>query len=50
MLEASPREHVAAVMNLAHSGTFWPVFVDAGIPSIRWTKPTSKWDIYEADC
>jgi len=50
MLEASAREHVAAMMNLAHSGTFWPVFVDAGIPSIRWTKPTSKWDIYEADC
>lgn len=50
MLDASPRDHVAAIMNLAHNGTFWPVFVDAGIPKITWTKPTSKWDIYEADC
>lgn len=30
--------------------SFWPTYVDAGIPSITWTKPTSKWDIYEADC
>ena len=38
------------VMNLAHTGTYWPVFVDAGIPKLSHSKPTAKWDIYEEDC
>ena len=50
MLEGNPKEHVQSVMRLAHTGTFWPVYVDAGIPKITWTKPTSKWDIYETEC
>lgn len=50
MLEQSPREHVQNVINLAHYGSFWPTFVDAGIPAIYWSKPTKKWDIYEKDC
>lgn len=29
---------------------FWPTYVDAGIPSLTWTKPTVKWHIYEQDC
>lgn len=48
--EGSPREHVQNVMRLAHTGSFWPVYVDAGIPRITWTKPTPQWDIYEEDC
>lgn len=38
------------VMNLAHTGTFWPTFVDAGIPTLTHTKPSAIWDIYEEDC
>ena len=44
-------------MALAHvnltsvgGGNFWPVYVDAGIPTLRHSKPTAKWDIYEEDC
>ena len=55
--QENARDLVASIMSLSHvnltsiGGTyFWPVFVDAGIPSVRRTKPTSKWDIYEADC
>ena len=38
------------IMNLARTGTYWPTFVDAGIPKLTHTKPSSKWDIYESDC
>lgn len=48
--ESSADNLVQDVMNLAHHDTFWPTFVDAGIPSVYWEKPTSKWDIYEEDC
>lgn len=51
ILTDAPRaDYVADIMNMAHVGTFWPTFVDAGIPKISWSKPTKKWDIYEADC
>lgn len=32
--EQSSREIVSDIMNLAHYGTFWPTFVDAGIPKV----------------
>lgn len=48
--EQSSREIVSDVMNLAHYGSFWPTFVDAGIPKVTWSKPSKKWDIYEEDC
>lgn len=48
--EATVAEIVASIMHLAHSGTFWPVYVDAGIPTLTWSVPTAKWDIYEEDC
>ena len=38
------------IMNLAHTGTYWPTFVDAGIPKLTHTKPTAKWTIREEDC
>ena len=50
MTEASPRNYVADIMNLGHTGTFYPVFVDAGIPVIRWTRPSPQWTINEAEC
>lgn len=48
--QAPRRDYVADIMNMAHVGTFWPTFVDAGTPKITWSKPTKKWDIYEEDC
>lgn len=48
--EQSPREHVQNIMNLGHCGTFWPTFVDAGIPRITWSKPEKKWEIDEREC
>lgn len=50
LTEASPREYVRDIMNVAHIGTYWPTFVDAGIPRITWSKPSAKWTIYETDC
>ena len=41
---------IANIINLCHTGTYWPTFVDAGIPRLTLSKPTKKWDIYEADC
>lgn len=48
--EQSAREIIADIMNLSHNGSFWPAFVDAGVPSVTWSKPVKKWDIYEEDC
>lgn len=58
--EQSRRDILANMMNLLHhdypSGyfngidSFWLNYVDAGIPTLTWEKPVSKWDIYEADC
>ena len=48
--ETSAREHVANIMNLMRISGFHPTFVDAGIPTVRWTPEVSKWDIYENDC
>lgn len=50
LVGASPRSYVQDIMCYAHTDTFWPTFVDAGIPKITWSKPASKWDIYEEDC
>lgn len=47
---ASAGEIVANIMHLAHTGDFWPVYVDAGIPRLTWSVPVRKWDIYEEDC
>ena len=54
------REIIAALMNLLHINfaagsfaiidSFWPVYVDAGIPTLTIEKPTSSADIYEEDC
>lgn len=46
---------VQNIINLSHvdlssSDSFWPTFVDAGIPRLTHTKPSPKWNIYEEDC
>ena len=56
----SRREMVAQLMNLCHQDyptgyfngldSFWLTYVDAGYPNITYTKPTSKFTIYEEDC
>lgn len=54
ILQQTAREFVASVMNLCHVPAlgdydpFWPTFVDAGIPTVYWTRPTSKWTIDES--
>ena len=54
------RKYMAALMNLFHltfpagylttGQYFWPVYVDAGIPALTWSRPAPKWDIYESEC
>ena len=53
----SQRDMLANFMNLMRYNltgfgisSFWPTYVDAGIPTLTWTKPSIKWDIYESDC
>lgn len=46
----SPRSVIAHTMNQFHISGQWPTYVDAGIPSITFTKPSSKWTINEDDC
>ena len=57
--EGTVRDFVNAAMwlfrcVLLESNTYtreiWITYVDAGIPKLRHTKPTSKWDVYESDC
>lgn len=61
-LDQQPRRDVVAfVMNLMRGSTsttlgksagagFYPEFVDAGIPVIRWKRVAAKWKINESDC
>ena len=45
--------YVANAMSLWHIDgdfEFYPVFVDAGRPTLRWRKPSAKWTIKEEDC
>ena len=59
------RDIIAEIMNCFHFSdidsqfirryaarweNFWPTYVDAGIPKLTMSKPTSTWDIYENDC
>lgn len=61
-LEQQPRREVVAFcMNLLRGSTatalgesagagFYPEFVDAGIPVVRWKRPAVKWEIREVEC
>lgn len=49
-LDQTARDIVQEIINLSHNSTFWPIFVDAGIPVVTWSKPVAKWDIFEEDC
>ena len=50
-LSGSAREHVANLANLCRCPgyNFYPRYVDAGIPSLTWSKPIPKWTVYEHD-
>lgn len=47
--EASFREYVQYLMDITNKNGFYPRFVDAGIPTLRWSTPAPKWDIYKDD-
>lgn len=55
----SQRDFFANFINLLHFNflsnefsirSFWPTYVDAGIPTLYWTKPSVKWTIDESEC
>lgn len=52
--EQSAGDTVAQIMQICHKKIngidFYPRFIDAGIPSLAWSKPIKKWDIFEEDC
>lgn len=48
--ETNASDIVADIMNLSHTGARWLTFVDAGIPTLTHSKPTSKWTIKESEC
>lgn len=61
VIERQPRRDVIAnMMNLLHQdyatgyyngfNSIWFSYIDAGRPTIKAWKPSSLWDIYEADC
>ena len=61
VIERQPRRDVIAnMMNLLHQdyesgyyngfNSIWFSYIDAGRPTIKAWKPSSIWDIYEADC
>ena len=47
--EGTYRDYIHYMMNLTNKNGFYPRFIDAGIPTLRWSEPTSKWDIYKED-
>ena len=47
--EGTYREYVQYMMTITNKNGFFPRFVDAGIPTLRWSEPTVKWDIYKED-
>lgn len=49
-LDGSTREHVAHLMAYSRMGGWYPRYVDAGLPTVEWSQPMPKWDIYEEDC
>ncbi len=57
------KEYIAWLMNCMHDSSttstwaqdignkrYWPRFVDAGIPTVKWSYPTAAWTIREEDC
>lgn len=43
------RDYIQYFMDITNKNGFFPRFVDAGIPTLRWSEPTPKWDIYKKD-
>ena len=47
--EATYREYVQYIQDITNKNGFYPRFIDAGIPTLRWSTPTPIWDIYKED-
>lgn len=47
--EATYREYVQYMQDITNKNGFYPRFIDAGIPTLRWSTPTPIWDIYKED-
>jgi hypothetical protein len=63
-LSGTAKDHIQSIMDLSRHANigsdagFWPTFVDAGIPELTWTYPSTNnrngrypiWKIYMKDC
>lgn len=47
--DATYRDYIQFFMNITNKNGFFPRFIDAGLPTLRWSPPTPKWDIYKKD-
>jgi hypothetical protein len=47
--EASYRDYIQYMMDMTNKNGFYPRFIDAGIPTLRWSEPAPVWDIYKED-
>lgn len=47
--ECTGRDLLAYIMGMIGAEGFYPRFIDAGIPTLRWQTPASSWTINEAD-
>jgi len=58
LVEGNARDIIANLINIGHielpatafNKSLWLNYIDAGIPTMKNTKPSSSWDIYAADC
>lgn len=49
MKEGSFRDYIQFMMNTTNKNGFFPRFIDAGIPTLRWSEPTAIWTINKSD-
>lgn len=47
--EGTFKEHIQEWMRFTNKNGFFPRYIDAGIPTMRWSEPTPKWMIKEED-
>lgn len=47
--ECTARDLIAYIMTMTGKNDFYPRFIDAGIPTLKWAAPTVQYTIYEDD-
>lgn len=47
--ECSGRDLIAYLMGMIFKNGFYPRYIDAGIPTLKWQTPAVEWTIYEDD-